>query len=258
MNIVEIKGLRFSYGKKEIFNNFSLEIEQGKWYSVLGKNGVGKTTFAKILSGMYLSDSIIVDGMKLNKANLYEIKKVLAVVFEEIDDNFVFDTVREEIFFALDSFNIKASEKEIQDILEKFTVENIFNKKTSELTNEEKQILSIVLAVLINPKIIVLDNAFVYINDKETIIKLLKELKLTIINITEDIEETLYGDNIIILNDKKVLLNEPCLKVYNEELLSLANQKLPFIISLSRKLQYYEIINKDFYSIEKLVGEIWK
>ncbi|MEG0826695.1 MAG: hypothetical protein RR404_04430, partial [Bacilli bacterium] len=74
-----------------------------------------------------------------------------------------------------------------------------------------------------------------------------------------DIEESLYGDNIIILNDGKIIRNNKKELIYQEEkLLNSIGINLPFIVELSNKLHYYGMLDKTVFSIKEMVNIIWK
>lgn len=257
MDIIELKNLNFKYKDKIIFENFNLNIEQGTWTSIIGSNGSGKSTLVKLLSGLIKTDNIWIDGMKISN-NIYEIRKVMSIVFDDPNTNLICETVREELSFPLENIGIN-DDKRIDEIVKLFNITNILDNSINELNNSEKQLVALASALIIQPKILILDEAFVYLeNIKLNIFDILKSLNITIINITHNIEETLAGDNIIILNNGKILINDKKEIVYTkEEMFKEANLNLPFIVDLSNKLKYYGLINKTYYNMEAMVNDLW-
>ena len=82
---------------------------------------------------------------------------------------------------------------------------------------------------------------------------------MTIINATSDSNEALYGDNVVILNGGKAILVGSKEEIFNEEkILDKAGIKMPFMIELSDKLKFYDLIDKTYFDEEKLVDELWQ
>ena len=104
--IIEVKDLTFEYepGLKTI-NNVSFEINKGDYVAILGHNGSGKSTIAKLLIGLLekKSGSIIVNGYELNLGNLYKVRDNIGIVFQNPDNQFIGATVRDDIAFGLEN-----------------------------------------------------------------------------------------------------------------------------------------------------------
>ena len=104
--VVEIKDLNFSYQEKEVFKNLHLTMESQKFTVVLGPNGSGKTTLLKLLLGFEKGNSVIMlDSLPVIKENLNRIYKEIGVVFENQNQNFVAETVTDELAFPLENLN---------------------------------------------------------------------------------------------------------------------------------------------------------
>ena len=98
---------------------------------------------------------------------------------------------------------------------------------------------------------------------KKQILNILKRLnnekKMTIINVTHDIEETVYGSDIIVLSEGKIILNDSKLNVYKEErLLKRLGLDLPFMVDLSNKLGYYGLVSDTMLNMNEMVNHLWK
>ena len=98
--------------------------------------------------------------------------------------------------------------------------------------------------------------------DKEKILNILKELNdkgLTILNISHDIEDTLISDTIYVLDKGKIVLSGTKDEVYKEEdLLHNLGFELPFMVELSNRLMFYDLIDHVVYDMEELVDNLWK
>ena len=97
---------------------------------------------------------------------------------------------------------------------------------------------------------------------RDIILKILNVLRkkgMTIVNITSNSEDSIYGTDIIIINNGKVVLNKTLLRAYKEEKIFISSGvALPFIADISLKLKYYNLTNKIYIDNKSLVDEIWK
>lgn len=239
-NLIEIKDLSFSYLEKNIFDNLNSNIKKCKWTTIVGLNGSGKTTLSKLINNEYKYSGIITTNNK----------KICL-----IDDNFKYDDI------LVSKIIKKYYDKEIyNEVISKYNLKNITKKKVNKLNYDEKVILLFCIKLSINPDIIIIDNILEnleYIN-KDKIIKILKDMDVNIINITNNMDDTLLGDNIIIIDNGKIILNDIKENVFNNyEIVKKIGLELPFVVDLSIKLKYYNLVNKIYFNEEELIGAIW-
>ena len=170
MSIIKISNLNFNYDNKILFNNLNLEIKENTWNSLIGNNGSGKTTLLKLILGLIESKGITIENIELTTENTYEIRKKIGCVFEIPDNNLICETVKEELSFPLNNIGLNEQEVEtrIDNIIKLFN----FKKKESDINSlnlDEKQTLSVMSALITNPKIIILDEAFTYMSKSQSI-----------------------------------------------------------------------------------------
>lgn len=268
MNIIDIKGLNFKYDDKIIFENFDLQIKRGTFISVIGQNGSGKSTLIKILLGLLKCDGEVkIDDLVLNKANLKEIRKKMGIVFENPDNQFIAETVMDDIAFSLENLKMKPRDirRKVREIANYVGISHLLEREPHSLSGGEKQLVSLASALVHDPKILILDEALtmVDIRVRKQIYNILDDIhenkNMTIINITHDMDEILYGEEIILLDNGKIILNGPKDKVLLEEKnFNKLNLELPFMVSLSIKLMYYGLIDHSIFDMNEMVNEIWK
>ena len=100
--------MNYSYDGVKVLDDVSFSIEENAINSIIGKSGSRKSTIVKILTGLLKTESNIeISFMKMDKRNLYEIRKKIGVVFENPDNQFVADTVIDDIAFSLENMNYK-------------------------------------------------------------------------------------------------------------------------------------------------------
>ena len=106
MKLIEVNNLVFSYDKKvNVIDGVSFCVESGKYISIIGHNGSGKSTFAKLLIGLLEAQSgeIKAFDLDMNSKNVHEIRRKIGIVFQNPDNQFVGTTVRDDIAFGLEN-----------------------------------------------------------------------------------------------------------------------------------------------------------
>lgn len=268
MKILEVKNLKFSYRNKEAINNLNLSIEEGSFTAIIGNNKSGKTTLIKLICGLLNSkDSIIAGYTYVDNKRVYDNSKFFGVVFSNTNNTFLFSDVYKEMVFPLENLNIPTTEieKKILKIAKDFNNNKMLDKKIVDLTNSEKQELLIMISLLHNPKVLLLDNSFSMMskNTKNKVLKVLKNYikkdKLTVILATTNLEEIIECDYAYVLNKGSIVMEGDPLSVFREEIiLNRSDLELPFMIDLSLKLKFYDLINKEILDMDRLVDTLWK
>ena len=192
MNI-NIRNLTKKYGKKEIFKNFSLEIETGKVTALMGKSGFGKTTLIRILMGLEKYDKGKITGLENQK---------ISTVFQE-------DRLCENLS-AITNISIvcekETSIREISVELEKIGLKESQNKPVKTLSGGMKRRVAIIRCIMAKSDIIIFDEPLKGLDEitKKNVIRYLKE-KIrgkTVIIVTHDIEEARQLDGTIVNLEK--------------------------------------------------------
>ena len=266
-DILKIKKLTFGHTIDLLFEDLNLTLKYNEWYTLVGPNKVGKTTLVKIICGLIESQGDIeFNFLTLNNKNLKEIRTRLSVLFSNIDKQIIEDNVYDEIIFELKNMNLSSLEIEnrIKKIAEIIDIEPIIYKDIAELNDYEKYLVVLTSALIIKPKLLIIDQTFDNLSKSErnklyNIISKYREIhKLTILNITSNLEDSLLGDNIVVLESGKIIANDKIMNIFNNKILNEKNSKLPFVVELSEYLKLYELVDKNYYSLEDLVDAIWK
>ena len=247
--MIKFKDVFFSYenNTEETLKNINLNIEQGKWTTIIGKNGSGKSTLMKLIYGSIKASSgaIYLNDKKYSEELLEEIYKNIAVVFQNPDNQFVGSTVEEDIAFGLENKNTprKEMEKIITEVLEKVDMSAYRRSEPASLSGGQKQRVAIASSLALNPKILILDEATTMLDPEArlTILnyikKINKEQNLTIISISHDVEETIYADEIIILDEGKIVFKGDYKQLYeNNKVLEQYFLERPFLEKIKSDL----------------------
>lgn len=249
--MIKIKNLSYKYKNgNKVLNNINLNINKGEFVCIIGKNGSGKSTFSKLLSGLlpFKEGEIIVNGINLkDKKKTLEIRKTIGIVFQNPENQILFDKVYDDIAFSLQNlgFSKEQISNIIDDALNSVNMSEYKNSYTDTLSLGQKQRIAIASTLAINPNLLILDEPTTMLDpiNKTAIYKTLNNLhekSITIIYITNNIDEILLADRILFLENgeikedfkKETLLNH---------LDSLKDFEAPGIISLIKKLSNKQI-----------------
>ena len=213
--MIKVENLYYKYKKQNknnfILNDINLEINSGEFISIIGNNGEGKSTLVKLLSGILppTTGNIYINDLDTkSKKDFINIRKNISIVFQNPENQIIFETVYEELEFTLKNLNFSKDdiEKQIDNALELTGMKDFKYTNTSELSLGQKQKIVISEALAINTEIIILDEPTAMLDpiSKKEIMKLLSDLnKLgkTIIIVTHNLDEIFYSTRCLYLNN---------------------------------------------------------
>ncbi len=268
LNVIEVNNLSFSYGDNiNAIDDVSFKIKEGSYTTIIGHNGSGKSTIAKLLIGLLepLSGSIIVEGIPLTLENLSIIRDKIGIVFQNPDNQFIGSTVRDDIAFGLE--NHMVPQEKMDEIIDKFSdrvkMKSFLNSEPTRLSGGQKQRVAIAGILAISPDIIIFDEATSMLDPqgkddiKNVIMQLHKESKITIISITHDIEEVVKSDNVIVLNKGKIIMEGlPNEVMINKDVLLNIGLDIPFSYKVVEKFKENNIKLSNEVTMEGLVNEL--
>lgn len=216
MSLLTVKDLSFSYSQEEnVLNGVSFVVEKGTYISLIGHNGSGKSTIAKLLAGLLeaKSGSIKAFDLEYNRKNIRKIRSRIGIVFQNPDNQFICSSVKDDIAFGLENRQVDPAKMNeiILEYARKVNMEDFLDKEPENLSGGQKQRVAIAGVLAMKPDILILDEATAMLDPKgkKEINDVIKNLRtenkdLTIISITHDIEEAFESDRIIVLNNGKI------------------------------------------------------
>lgn len=220
-NAIEIRHLAYSYPddtatEHVVFQDLSLDIEQGSFVAVLGHNGCGKSTLAKHLNAILLPEggTVTVYGLDTKQEeNLLAIRQQVGMVFQNPDNQIVSNVVEEDVAFAPENLGVPTQEirRRVDEALEAVGMAAYKKHAPHLLSGGQKQRVAIAGVLAMRPKTIVLDEPTAMLDPQgrqevvSIVEKLSREQNITVILITHHMDEAICADRVIAMDDGKII-----------------------------------------------------
>ena len=268
MDAVKVVNLTFSYdGVEDIIKNVSFTIPKGSYTTIIGHNGSGKSTIAKLLIGLLQkkSGNIYILDKELTFESVYEIREHVGIVFQNPDNQFIGSTVADDIAFGLENHCVPQSQMQalIEDAAQRVGMTDFLESEPTKLSGGQKQRVAIAGILAIAPDIIIFDESTSMLDPQgkksinEQIRKLHDEKYITILSITHDMEEVAQSEHVIVLKDGNVEMSGTPEQIFKQEQ-TLKDMKLdiPFALKISKKLAAEGVMKKPVCTLEEVVDTL--
>ena len=234
---IKTVGLSYKYDDAElnespVLNKLSLEINEGEFVAVLGHNGSGKSTFAKLLNMILIptEGEIFIDGKNIadesmSDEDVLELRKKIGMVFQNPDNQLVATIVEDDVAFGPENLGIPSGEirQRVDSALGDVGMLDYAKHEPHKLSGGQKQRVAIAGIMAMMPKCIIFDESTAMLDPmgrKEvmnSIIRLNKEKNITIVMITHYMEEAAMADRIIVLDDGNMILDGTPSEVFEQD-----------------------------------------
>ncbi|HFU4115779.1 TPA: energy-coupling factor ABC transporter ATP-binding protein [Streptococcus suis] len=272
MNIIEVKNLKYKYNQEDeqyTLNDVSFHVKQGEWLSIIGHNGSGKSTTVRLIDGLLEAESgdIYIDGDALTVDNVWDKRRLIGMVFQNPDNQFVGATVEDDVAFGLENQGILLEEmrSRVNEALELVGMADFKTREPARLSGGQKQRVAIAGVVALRPKIIILDEATSMLDPEGRLdlIKIVREIKdrhgMTVISITHDLDEVALSDRVIVMKQGQVeSISTPDELFIREDLADLDLDR-PFTTELASSLRQTGLdLPLRYFTEEELEETLWE
>ena len=236
MDLIEFDNVSFSYETEDengnpktekVFENFNFSIEEGSFVAVLGHNGSGKSTVAKLTNGILFADegTVTVDSiLARDDDTIYDIRKTVGMVFQNPDNQIVSSIVEEDVAFGVENIGIPSDEcrKRVDEALKTVGMYDYRLRTPSKLSGGQKQRVAVAGIIAMKPKCIVLDEPTAMLDPSgrkeviDTVMKLNREEGITIVLITHYMDEAVKADRVVVMDDGKIKLDGTPEQVFSD------------------------------------------
>lgn len=272
---IEFKNVTFGYQNEDgvvennVIENFDLSVEKGSFVAVLGHNGCGKSTLAKLCNGIEtpVSGKVIVDSLDTSdEEKLLDIRRRVGIVFQNPDNQIVATIVEDDVAFGPENLGVDPKEirERVDEALKNVGMYEFRESEPHKLSGGQKQRVAIAGIIAMKPQCIVLDEPTAMLDPRgrrevmKTVRRLNKEFGITVIFITHYMDEAAKADRVVVMDGGKIILDGAPKKVFsNVKILKKAGLDVPQATELSLALSEEGInIPKDALDIDELFENI--
>ena len=255
-NILEFQNVSFRYegsSEKEqlplAVRDVSFSVKKGDFVAILGHNGSGKSTLAKLSNSILLPESgkVLVNGMNTADESLsYDIRRTVGVVFQNPDNQIVASVVEEDVAFGPENLGVPPEEirKRVDNALKAVGMYEYRKHEPHKLSGGQKQRVAIAGMIAMLPECIVLDEPTAMLDPRgrkevmDTILKLNREMGMTVVFITHFMEEAVRASRVIVMDNAEILMDGTPREVFRQaDRVKAAGLDVPKPAELARALQ---------------------
>lgn len=221
--IIKIDNVSFAYeledeGVVNAVNDFSLEVPEGQFLAVLGHNGCGKSTVAKLINGILVPNKgkVTVEGMDTSdEEKTVDIRKTVGMVFQNPDNQIVATIVEDDVAFGPENLGVEPSEirKAVDSALKAVGMYEFRKREPHRLSGGQKQRVAIAGVIAMNTKCIVMDEPTAMLDPQgrkevmDTVMKLNREFGITVILITHYMDEAVKANRVIVMDGGRIAMD---------------------------------------------------
>ena len=246
--MIKIKDLSYKYKEGNIgLKNINLEFNRGEIVIIIGSNGSGKSTLLSAIANLIkYNGSITLDDTEIKKIKNKEYRKKVGIVFQNPNTQIVFNKVYDDIKFTLDNLEIDDVDNKIKKALSQVHMEEFINSNPYNLSMGQRQRIALASALSSDKEFLLLDEvtSMIDYNGKQEIYHIISELRkqnIGIIMTTNVIDELVYADRIIIMNDNHEIKGIYTKKEIFDNLKLLNDFYIPFKFKLINKVGYKKL-----------------
>jgi energy-coupling factor transport system ATP-binding protein len=252
MGIVEASEVKYSYtGENSIslaLSGVTLSVRKGEFVAIIGHNGSGKSTFARLINALYKPESgtVLIEGMDTgDDSKVWDIRRCCGMVFQNPDNQIVATIVEEDVAFGPENLGIPPGEirERVDNALSEVGMSEYAERAPHMLSGGQKQRVAIAGVLAMHPDIVVFDEPTAMLDPEgraEVLgtIKALNAEGKTIIYITHYMEEALYADTVYVMTGGRITLSGTPREVFaNEAAIKEAGLSFPLHIELYHRLK---------------------
>ena len=269
--IIELKNVSFRYDKtveEYQIDTVSFHVKQGEWLSIVGHNGSGKSTVVRLIDGLLEAESgeIYIDGKKLTRETIWEIRSKIGIVFQNPDNQFVGATVEDDVAFGLENQGIPREEmlQRVEKAIDQVGMLKFKDREPSRLSGGQKQRVAIAGIISLRPTIIILDEATSMLDPegREDLMAVMRELQkkfqLTIISITHDLSEIALSDRTLVFQKGKLESSMTPRELFSRNDLNEIGLDKPFSKQVQESLSSHFPLKQDYLTESELLDQLWE
>lgn len=265
---IEVSNLSFSYTEEgNTIQDVSFSIPKGSYTTIIGHNGSGKSTIAKLIIGLLKAQSgtIRILGTELTPETVYDLRSHVGIIFQNPDNQFIGSTVADDIAFGLENHCVP--QEDMQALIEKSAasvgMSDFLQAEPTHLSGGQKQRVAIAGILAMTPDIIIFDESTSMLDPQgkasinAQIKRLHDEKNITILSITHDMEEVAQSQHVIVLNHGVVEMEGTPKEVFAQEaMLKKMQLDIPFALKFSKAMQKEGFSSIHALTLDEVVNQL--
>ncbi|CDQ41392.1 MULTISPECIES: energy-coupling factor ABC transporter ATP-binding protein [Virgibacillus] len=269
--LIEFRNVSFRYGEEQpwVLKDCSFEIYENEWVAIIGHNGSGKSTIAKLMNGLLFPQrgEIFIDQKPVTPDTIWEVRKDVGMVFQNPDNQFVGTTVQDDVAFGMENRGFTRTEMltRLEEVLAAVGMPAYRQTEPHRLSGGQKQRVAIASVLAVSPQVIILDEATAMLDPKgrQRIMQTIKDVQhskdITLLTITHDLHEIVQADRVIVMNDGQLWDEGLPREVFSKkDGLKEIGLDTPFISSLAEELKLAGIsLTQEPLNHEELLEDLW-
>ena len=271
-DMIDMRNVSYRYEEdgRDVLQNINLTVHSGEFVCVLGHNGCGKSTLAKLMNGLFqpTAGTVLVSGMDTRSENdIFRVRACAGMVFQNPDNQTVATVVEEDVAFGPE--NIGVPQKELRDRVDRALaavgMSAYAKKEPHRLSGGQKQRVAIAGVLAMEPKLLILDEATAMLDPRgreevlSTVKKLNREKQITVVWITHFMEETVEADRLLIMDQGRICLEGTPRELFaHTEDLRALKLETPPAAQIAQTLREHGIdVPNDILTPEELTDALW-
>lgn len=274
-NYIEFKDVTFAYQNPDdseavpVIRKLNVSIKKGDFVAVLGHNGCGKSTFAKLCNAIEIPQSgkVTVDGIDTaDEDRLYDIRQKVGMVFQNPDNQIVATIVEDDVAFGPENLGVEPKEirRRVDEALKRVSMYDFRFSEPHKLSGGQKQRVAIAGIIAMQPECIILDEPTAMLDPKgrqevmDTVKMLNREYGITVVFITHYMDEAVKANRVIVMDEGNILLDGTPKQVFgHHDTLRRVGLDIPEASELAFELRKSGVkIKKDILDIDELCQEL--
>lgn len=233
--MLDLNNVTFSYeAGRPVLADLSFRIANGESVGLIGANGAGKSTLMKVLLGLLAAEGdILVDGMRVEKKTLPEIRRKMGFILQNSDNQMFMPTVFEDIMFAPLNYGMsrEEAEKKTDEVLERLGISYLKNRHNHRISGGEKRMAAIATILAMEPDVILMDEPTSALDpyNRRIVINTIRSMYQTKLVASHDLDLILDTcDRVLLISGGRLIADGPAEEILlNRELLEANRLELP-------------------------------
>ena len=203
--MIEVSNVSHRFGAHDVLKDVDLSIGERR-VGIIGANGSGKSTFARVLNGLLIPDegTVTVDGID-TRQDARAVRRRVGFVFQNPDNQIVFPIVEEDVAFGLKNLKLPKDEiaRRVDAVLERYRLDHLRDHATHLLSGGEKQMLAISAVLVMEPRYVVLDEPMTLLDlrNKKLVTEIIREIEQPVVLVTHDLDHIRDFDRVIVFDE---------------------------------------------------------